>query len=200
VVTRFASEASPSTHEVIITPQGGQRRRFPDLSTPQSDWHLCDWTVIFGPDQTFGRFCADNVLIEALAPDGTARPVFREDAEGPTPGETGAPEAPFALLSDLVDRYAPPPVRVSGPAKVRVGLFRSGNEVVVHAHNTAGTWRNWGQRSGPRIVLESSLPITRADLPLRGKGLSVARHGTEGRVDVPVSLYEVVTVRLSGPR
>jgi hypothetical protein len=201
VLARFGSDANPATHDVTMTVQGGTPQRFPDLPTPNPAWKLCDWTVIFGPGQGRGRFFVDNVLIEAVAPDGKRRPTFAEDAEGPIPGETGGPAAPdpFALLTDLLNRYSPPPIRVTAPATVHAGFFRFGDDVLVHLHDTAASWQNWGKGEGPMVTIEGTLPLQGANRPLSGNALALRRKASTWRLEAPVALYEIVKLRAKVP-
>ncbi len=196
MLARFGTAAAPATHDITVTPQGGEPQRFPGLASPNPAWKMCGWSVVFGPGQSHSRFFADNVLIEAVAPDGTTRTVFHEDAESPIPGEAGtaAPD-PFALLGDLLDHYAPPPIRVTAPPTTHVGFFRSGSDIVVHVHDTTAPWQDWGKAGAGKVVLEGSSPLKSAEAPLRGKPLAIARKGGRWHVEAPVSLYEAVRLR-----
>jgi hypothetical protein len=196
LLARFATEAAPATHDVTVTQHGADPQRFAGLATPNAAWNLCDWAVIYGPGQAAGRFFVDNLLIESVAPSVALRTVLHEDAEGPLPGATdaAAPD-PFALLDDILTRYAPPPIRVTAPPTTRIGFFRSGKDVVVHAYDTAAPWQNWSQAGHGKIVLEGAFPLSSADLSLRGKPLPIVRQGNKWRVEAPVALYEVLTLR-----
>jgi hypothetical protein len=194
---RFTQPGKPSTFDLTVTLPDGSAQTFRDLPSQEGRFNACDWAVLYG-NVGEGIFAADNILIEALAPDGKTTTAFSEDFEGLPEGPVRAP-TPLPELIRLVSRLAPPPIAVKADARIRAGLFRlADGSIAVHLHNLDGTRKQWLADEGPAVTITSKLPVQTVELSLHKAALPVIRRGGSWEVAVPhVGLHEVVQLRLA---
>jgi hypothetical protein len=196
---RFAQPDKASTFDLSVRFPDGQTQVFRDLPSQDANWSACDWAVLYGLVGE-GRFWADNLLVEAISPDGKATVALHEDFESLPEGPVRA-ESPLPRLIRDVAQLAPPPVAVRAPDRVRVGVFHAGDgRLLVHLHNLDGTRKAWLTDEGPEVRISTRLPVATAALALRKTPLTVLHRGGGCEVVVPhVGLHEVVELTLTRP-
>jgi len=196
---RFAQQGKASTFDLSVRFPDGQTQVFRDLPSQDPNWSACDWVVLYGLVGE-GRFWADNLLVEAISPDGKATVALHEDFESLPEGPVRA-ESPLPRLIRDVAQLAPPPVAVRAPDRVRVGVYHAGSGgLLVHLHNLDGTRKQWLTDEGPEVRISTRLAVATAALALRKTPLTVLHRGGGCEVIVPhVGLHEVVELTLTRP-
>ncbi|MEM0011504.1 MAG: hypothetical protein QXT84_07430, partial [Candidatus Bathyarchaeia archaeon] len=51
---------------------------------------------------------------------------------------------------------------------IRFGAFEKEGTILLHLHNPAGIWKDFGKTNGKVIKLSFNFPISKASLPLKG--------------------------------
>jgi hypothetical protein len=179
--------------DLTLTMSDGTRQRFSDLPFGDAAFAKCDWAVIYGDGDEAATFYVDEVEVEGLPADRAAPRALAFCDGFETNGADGASPAVSALAA-LLGQWAPAPVRLAGPAHVRVGAFHGdGDRLVVHLHNLHGS--HVAPRPGEAVRLWVTGNVKSARGVLSGRGLATQSDGGGTLIQVPeVALHEVVII------
>lgn len=192
ITFRFPKESLQGEFGIVVySPEG--KREWEGIPLPPN-WGNFDWAVIFGPETKEGRFWIDDVQIAGLKPNGEEALLFKEDFED-YGKKAKAPNLTTLLLKQIKE-LAPPPIELKGGEGIRFSAFEKDKSILIHLHNPAGSWRDFGKTNGNTLKLLFRFPISRAFLPLKdNRELRIEKRGNTYEISLPCpSLYEIVRI------
>jgi hypothetical protein len=189
IVYRFASDGKPADYEATVTLPDGTTQQASAIC-PQPEYCRTDWFVIYGAGQEPATFYLDGLRLERVAADGRRGTVTALDFEA-GPATFGEPTGLAQAIAARSAALAPPPVTVTAPPNVRVGVFRRADGgVLVHLHDWHARRDDWLQARGAAVSLRCAFPLARARLVLAAHELPVHDGNS---VDIPaLGVYQVV--------
>ena len=100
-------------------------------------------------------------------------------------------------VAERLKELAPPPVQLTGPEFVHLGVFEAADgQLLVHLQNTRGVLGNWQAAGVPSVTLHCAFPVREAKLAVSGQALTVNARDGGADIEIPsVGLYQVVAIQ-----
>lgn len=189
---RFSPESKTGEFDINLS-LPNEKREWKAMPLSGS-WTNFDWAVIFGPATKGGYFWIDDVEIWGLKAGAEEVLVFKEDFEDY--GKKKRTPNLVEFLLEQIKKLSPPPVQVVEGESIRFGAFEKEGTILLHLHNPAGIWKDFGKTNGKVIKLSFNFPISKASLPLKGnQQLRVKKQRNSWEITLPCpSLYEVIRI------